>query len=211
VHILFHTSNVVFIPLKTTSYLISSFIPSTFHTKKKCYIPSSTFSFVWKQFHTYTCSFIPSTLCVLSSTIFSYLKYEFHTKRNVGFRLCKFVFIRPRTSAGLPLWTPTRISSFHGKFTSTLVFMLPHGMAVTGTDCTHMQGIGRTFTGLSSMIMARLESVLHAWTANSGAHTQVLACAPRLWRDVTVGGLQITIVRARPPTAGFSHCLTLQD
>ncbi len=174
-HILFHTSNVVFIPLKTTSYLISSFIPSTFHTKKK----------------------------VLYTFIHIFIR--------IGFRLCKFVFIRPRTSAGLPLWTPTRISSFHGKFTSTLVFMLPHGMAVTGTDCTHMQGIGRTFTGLSSMIMARLESVLHAWTANSGAHTQVLACAPRLRRDVTVGGLEITIVRARPPTAGFSHCLTLQD
>jgi hypothetical protein len=26
------------------------------------------------------------------------------------------------------------------------VFILPHGMTVTGTDCTHMPGIGRTFT-----------------------------------------------------------------
>jgi hypothetical protein len=27
------------------------------------------------------------------------------------------------------------------------VFILPHGMTVTGTDYTHMPGIGRTFTG----------------------------------------------------------------
>ncbi len=27
------------------------------------------------------------------------------------------------------------------------MFMRPHGMAVTGIDCIHMPGIGRTFTG----------------------------------------------------------------
>ena len=43
-------------------------------------------------------------------------------------------------------------------------------------------------------------------------HTQVFACAPRRLRgDVTVWGLRITIVRARPPTASFSDCLSHQD
>jgi hypothetical protein len=36
-------------------------------------------------------------------------------------------------------------------------------------------------------------------------YTQALACAPSLWRDVTVGCLRITIVCARPPTTRFSQ------
>jgi hypothetical protein len=42
-------------------------------------------------------------------------------------------------------------------------------------------------------------------------HTQVLTCAPSMGGDVTVGGLRITIVRARPPTATFSQSLSHQD
>jgi hypothetical protein len=34
--------------------------------------------------------------------------------------------------------------------------MLPHGMSVTGTDCTQMPGIGRTFSGYSSMITSSI-------------------------------------------------------
>ena len=82
------------------------------------------------------------------------------------------------------------------------VFILPHGMAVTGTDCNHIPGIGRTFTGSYPCCMLELPIP---------GHTQVLACAPRLWGEVTVGGLRITIVRARPSTASFSHCLSHQD
>ncbi len=36
------------------------------------------------------------------------------------------------------------------------VFMPPHRMAVTGTDCTQMPGIGRTFSGYSSMITSSI-------------------------------------------------------
>jgi hypothetical protein len=36
------------------------------------------------------------------------------------------------------------------------VFMPPHGMTVTGTDCTQMPGIGRTFSGYSSMITSSI-------------------------------------------------------
>jgi hypothetical protein len=36
------------------------------------------------------------------------------------------------------------------------VFMPPHGMAVTGTDCTQMPGIGCTFIGYSSMITSSI-------------------------------------------------------
>jgi hypothetical protein len=34
--------------------------------------------------------------------------------------------------------------------------MPPHGMAVTGTDCTHMPGIGRIFSGYLSMITSSI-------------------------------------------------------
>ena len=34
--------------------------------------------------------------------------------------------------------------------------MPPHGMAVTGTDCTQMPGIGRTFSGYLSMITSSI-------------------------------------------------------
>jgi hypothetical protein len=36
------------------------------------------------------------------------------------------------------------------------VFMPPPGMAVTATDCTQMPGIGRTFSGYSSMITSSM-------------------------------------------------------
>ena len=36
------------------------------------------------------------------------------------------------------------------------VFMPPHGMDVTGTDCTQMPGIGRTFSGYLSMITSSI-------------------------------------------------------
>jgi hypothetical protein len=34
------------------------------------------------------------------------------------------------------------------------MFMRPHGMTVTGIDCIHMTGIGRTFTGYLNSIEA---------------------------------------------------------
>jgi hypothetical protein len=37
-----------------------------------------------------------------------------------------------------------------------LIVHAPHGMAVTGTDCTQMPGIGRTFSGYSSMITSSI-------------------------------------------------------
>ena len=55
----------------------------------------------------------------------------------------------------LYLSTTHVISHLFGCFANLLrcsVLILPHGMAVTGTDCTQMPGIGRTFTGYSSMI-----------------------------------------------------------
>jgi hypothetical protein len=38
------------------------------------------------------------------------------------------------------------------------MFMRPHGMAVTGIDCIHMPGIGRTFTVYWSMITSNTNS-----------------------------------------------------
>ena len=49
------------------------------------------------------------------------------------------------------------------------VFMPPHGMAVTGTDCTQMPGIGRTFSGYSNMITSSIR--VACWNAQfRGTH-----------------------------------------
>ena len=47
--------------------------------------------------------------------------------------------------------------------------MPPHGMAVTGTDCTQMPGIGRTFSGYLSMITSSIR--VACWNAQfRGTH-----------------------------------------
>ena len=111
--------------MSTISYFISSFIPLAFHTKKSefhtiinIFIRITTNNFISTPVVSYLQHYVLHTF-----TIFSYLKYEFHTKWYRGFIECKFVFILPRTSAVLPLWTPTRTSSLHGNITPTLLYL----------------------------------------------------------------------------------------
>jgi hypothetical protein len=52
--------------------------------------------------------------------------------------------------------------------------MHPHGMAMTGTDCTEMPGIGRTFSGYSSMITSCIR--VTCLELPIPGYIQVLAC-----------------------------------
>ena len=65
------------------------------------------------------------------------------------------------------------------------VFIPPHGMTVTDTDCTQMTGIGHTFSGYSSMITSSICLACHG-TPNSGVHWHTSIHTNSNWHPILV-------------------------
>ena len=100
----------IFIRMRTISYFISSFIPSTFHTKKSefhtiinIFIRMKKISYLHMQFHTFNIT------CFIRSLFFSYLRrrrrrrrsYSMILQRDPGrLRLSQGVSLEPDESEG---------------------------------------------------------------------------------------------------------------
>ena len=78
------------------------------------------------------------------------------------------------------------------RFLESVPLLTPHGMAVTGTDCTHRPGM----QGIEAW--SRLVYVLHAWTSNSCANTSVYVCSRIVQRSLLRPTASNRACKARP-------------
>jgi hypothetical protein len=192
--VLFHTYTSYFI-LATTCFIsvdIVSYLRMNF-VCLHCFIPKHVISYLWQPvsyvyvlFHTYRCHFILATICFIPIGIVSYLHMSFQMK-----------FVLPTSLYVRLLTTHATRHLFECFFAMYFVTHCPcpprngcdwHRLHPNARYRTHFQRVFKHDHIQYTCSMPELPIP---------GYTQVFACAPRVWRDVTIVSMRRTIATAR--------------